>query len=175
MRKNIKIVIFDCDGVFSDGIYSVSSNGIVTKNFYTRDFSALEKLLKRGHIVPILTGSEDQCFYNKCSTNKFLMKYNNLFIAHGCYDKKEFIEKGGISLFAKGRGIEAEVEDGWENIAYMGDAGNDLECMKLAAISGCPCDAEEPIIEIADYVSPHKGGHGAIVDFVKYLLETNNE
>ena len=175
MLKNIKIVAFDIDGTLTDGMYQVSSNGVVTKNFYTRDFAAIEKLLKRGYIVPILTGSEDQCFYNKCSTNKFLKKYNNLFIANGCCDKKEFIETGGISIFAAGRGIDVKVEDNWENIAFMGDADNDLEAMQKAAISACPCDAEKPIIEVADYISPHKGGHGAVADFVKYLLEKNNE
>jgi len=174
MLKNIKIVAFDIDGTLTDGIYQVSSDGIISKSFYTRDFAAIEKLLKRGYIVPAITSSEDNCFYNKCSTNGFLTKYNNFFIVNKCCDKKNFIEKGGISIFAKGRGIEVEVEDGWKNIAYMGDAENDLEVMKKAAISACPCDAEKPIIEIADYISPYKGGHGAVADFINYLLETDN-
>ena len=173
MRKNIKILFLDIDGTLTDGIYSVSSNGIITKNFYTRDFCAIERLLKNRIKVFFITSSEDKCIAEKCKTNNFLRKYENqLFIFNKVGIKEEYINylRGKLAP----NNIRNNVGDfHWHEIAYMGDAQNDLASMKLSAISACPCDAEKPIIKIADYVSPYKGGHGAVADFIEHLLEND--
>lgn len=152
------MLILDVDGTLSDGMYLVSSNKVVTKNFYTRDFCAIEKLLKRGIKVLILTSSDDDCIKNKMEINGFLDKYSDkLFVHQRINNKKKHIE------YVWGKC--------WNVIAYMGDAENDLKSMKLSSISACPCDAEKPILKIAKYISPYKGGHGAVADFVEFLLE----
>ena len=63
------------------------------------------------------------------------------------------------------------VEDmSWHNIAYFGDADNDLECMMNAGISGCPNDAFPHIKEKVDFVSKLPGGSGCFYDFVRNIL-----
>ena len=53
----------------------------------------------------------------------------------------------------------------------MGDAENDLECIKAAYWSVCPLDAVPIIQEHADVVCDAKGGYGAVYEMVTYFLE----
>lgn len=60
---------------------------------------------------------------------------------------------------------------GYDEIAYIGDDLNDLECMKLYRIKACPKDAVKGIKKISDYICKKKGGHGAVREFIDLLLE----
>ena len=60
---------------------------------------------------------------------------------------KQLVEKYNISL---------------EEVAYMGDDVNDLECIKLAGVGICPADAFDEVKRDADFVTNAKGGYGAV-------------
>ena len=62
-----------------------------------------------------------------------------------------------------------------ETIGYIGDDLNDLFPMKLTGFIACPADACREITEIANYVSPVKGGNGAVRDVIEYLLRRSGE
>ena len=47
--------------------------------------------------------------------------------------------------------------------------------MKLAGFVGCPVDSCLEIMNHADYVSPVKGGQGAVQDIIEYLLHETGE
>ncbi len=59
MYKEIGLVCFDIDGTLTDGVYQISDKRAVTKSFYTRDFYAIEQLLRAGLMVLIVTQSHD--------------------------------------------------------------------------------------------------------------------
>ena len=46
--------------------------------------------------------------------------------------------------------------------------------MKLCGYIGCPADACSEVKEIADYVSPVSGGHGAARDVIEHYLRENS-
>ena len=160
----IKIVILDLDGSLTDGTYRVSDDDVVTKSFNTKDFHGLSKLQELGVTVYIITSSTDLCIWNQFKRLPKVAKAR-LFIFDSIINKKSFIEKHILS-----KNIT------FDNIAYMGDDENDLECIKLAAITGCPSDA---IYEIQQqdisYISDNKGGHGAVRDFVEFLIRHHKE
>ena len=62
---------------------------------------------------------------------------------------------------------------GFDEIAYIGDDENDIECMKLCGIIGCPSDALDSVKEISDFVSSKNGGDGAVREFIEYILNNN--
>ena len=68
-----------------------------------------------------------------------------------------------------------KVTDDLSMVAYIGDDNNDLPCMKLIkeanGIVGCPFDAVETVKQIADFVSTHRGGDGAVRDFIDWICE----
>jgi len=199
--KNIKLLIIDIDGTITNGDYQVNEDGKVTKSFYTRDFSYIEKILKMGDFpicVLLLTSSWDNCIVNKYMKLSYCDRWNFLLKIH-IEDKKKYIEEEIIQVKNKSPfSIVCDNSDDmtvktiekkhpylnvfsritWDNIAYIGDGINDLESMKLASITGCPEDAEEEIKEESHFVSKCNGGRGAVAEFIKYLIslrETKNE
>jgi 3-deoxy-D-manno-octulosonate 8-phosphate phosphatase (KDO 8-P phosphatase) len=57
-----------------------------------------------------------------------------------------------------------------DNVAYIGDDDNDLECMRAASLAGCPADASENVIKEADFVSARCGGCGAVREFIEWIV-----
>ncbi|WP_242826714.1 KdsC family phosphatase [Butyrivibrio sp. NC2007] len=55
-------------------------------------------------------------------------------------------------------------------IAYIGDDINGLGAMKLCGYIGCPSDSAAEVKELATYVSPIPGGHGATRDVIEHYL-----
>ena len=62
-----------------------------------------------------------------------------------------------------------------DEIGYIGDDLNDLPPMTLVGYVGCPADSCQEIKEIADYVSPIEGGHGAVRDIIEHLLRESGQ
>ena len=164
--EKIKLVAFDVDGTLTDGKYLISDKGSVSKSFYTRDFYGIEELLRNGIGVVIITQSHDDVvqaqlqriashseFWKAAITTGLL----RLFFA--CDNKKNKLEE---------HMAEAGLE--WSEVAYMGDAENDLECLDCAGITAVPNDCIS-IIEDVNYNCSQLGGSGAVHEFVMYLLE----
>lgn len=175
MCKEIDTVICDVDGTLTDGMYTITSSSdarnCVSKSFYTRDFYAIEQILRAGLQVVIITQSHDVVIDEQlrriCSHSEFW---------------KDMCEQGRLILWTavdnKVNLIEDMLQSGvrsWDNIAYIGDAENDYDCIKLAGFSGCPTDAVPYVRDKAMYPSDYRGGHGAVHDFCMYLLEQRNK
>jgi len=158
--SDIKILVLDVDGILTDNLYYISDKGVVTKSFYTRDFYALRIIQEMGIKVFIMTESHDNCIMEQY--NRLLEPSKKLMSVHNRVgSKKKEIED--YILWDKNLS--------WENIAYMGDAENDLECMKVAGITGCPFDAIDAVKEEATFISDKTGGKGCVYDFIQYLLK----
>lgn len=158
--KNIEVLAIDIDGTLTDGIYQVTQNGEIIKSFHTRDFHWIGELLNRDEdiMVCIVTNSTDDCMAQKILQLPY--KDNSRFIIWtGIEDKKKYIN----ASFS------------WNEVAYIGDGMNDLESMKLAAITGCPLDAEDEIKEESHFISKYNGGRGAVAEFIKYLISLRED
>lgn len=171
MFEKIKIVMLDTDGVLTDGIYQVTETGSLIKSFYTRDFYGIEQLMKNNIPVLIFSQSKDTIIKEQinriCRNSAFwaICYSNNVLNCEvGVHNKKDYIED-----FLKEKGLN------WENIAYMGDAENDLECMQLVGFSGCPTDAIPDIRDKSTFQSDYYGGKGAVHDFCMYIIEQKKE
>ena len=46
----------------------------------------------------------------------------------------------------------------------------DFQCMEIAEYKGCPKDAANEIKKIANFVSSHEGGAGAVREFIEWLV-----
>jgi 3-deoxy-D-manno-octulosonate 8-phosphate phosphatase (KDO 8-P phosphatase) len=153
MRK-IKLLIMDVDGTLTDGKLYFAPNGEIMKAFNVKDELIIAELAHHGIISVILTGRESQITINRC---KELMITE---IHQGIHDKVKqlhyIVEKYHCSL---------------HEVAYIGDDLNDLECMKLCGISGCPADAVDQVKIAAHYICNAKGGEGAVREFVEYFVD----
>jgi len=157
-NEEIKVIVVDLDGTLTNGYYHVSDNGILTKSFNTKDFWALEMAQKQDLDIWILTGSTDGVIDAKM---RHLPSYckKRLTLYKGVENKDRWFE----SMFLMNRSLT------WDNIAVIGDGGNDIEIAKKAAFSACPSDALEDLKRVCVYVSTFEGGKGAVCDIVMYL------
>ena len=57
-----------------------------------------------------------------------------------------------------------------ENVCYIGNDINDMKCLKVAGIGVAVADSYPQVLEIADYITTQKGGHGAIREICDLIL-----
>ena len=58
-----------------------------------------------------------------------------------------------------------------EEIAVFGDDLNDLPALTIAGLSAAPADAAEDVKQRVEYITPHKGGRGAVRDLLELILK----
>lgn len=152
--KEIKYLIMDVDGTLTDGKIYMSPSGELMKAFNIKDGCGIHDLLLPAAIQPvIITGRTSDIVVNRCR------EIGIGEIRQGIRDKiKE---------------LRSLTED-LSSVAYIGDDINDLTCMQIVreagGLVGCPADAVEAVKQIADYCAPHKGGDGAVRDFIEWIL-----
>ena len=154
----IKLLIMDVDGTLTDGLLHLSSNGVETKSFSTKDGMGI-RLAQQNNIIPIIiTGRESYCVTRRAKELDIFEVHQNIKIKAPCL--KEIVKKYKVSF---------------EEVAYIGDDLNDLEAMLLCQERGVPNDGEEIMKSYATYICPRNGGYGAVRDFINYLIEKNKK
>ncbi|WP_349946607.1 N-acylneuraminate cytidylyltransferase [Lacrimispora sp. BS-2] len=153
--QHLKMFLTDCDGCLTDGGMYYSENGDELKKFNTRDGYGLSLLKKHGIIRGIVT-SENVSLNQRRAEKLQLEVYEA-----GCLNKLEIIQK-----------LCDQYNISMNEVAYVGDDLNDLEVIKAVGLGCCPADAHDEIRKAANYISPIKGGYGAIRDIIEYILRT---
>jgi len=171
---NIKVCCVDLDGVLTDGTYQVSEDGSFSKTFYTRDFDALSQLLKKDIIVIIMSTSHDDVILKQIERIKIQSNIAELWNKWEKDKKLIVINKSGNKK-DRLNNLLVDIKLEWFNVAYMGDAEGDIECMDLAGFTGCPSDAIDEVKKSAHYPSDFPGGKGAVYDFCINILKKKRE
>ncbi len=141
----IKLLLLDVDGVLTDGRLFFNNQGDEFKAFNTLDGHGIKMLQKSGVKVGIITGRRSD------------------LVARRARDL-------GIEILVQGR------EDKWtalqeilqtepfalEQIAFMGDDWPDLSVMTRVGLALSPVNGHFSVTERAHWISPHKGGEGAV-------------
>jgi 3-deoxy-D-manno-octulosonate 8-phosphate phosphatase (KDO 8-P phosphatase) len=152
--KPITTLVFDVDGVLTDGMLAVLPNGIFARSMNVKDGYALQLAVKRGYIVIIISGGTSG------EVEERLRKLGVTQVYMQVIDKvrvlEEYLSTNNIS---------------WSEVMYMGDDIPDLQVMKQAGIACCPADAVEEIKEVSAYISPKNGGYGCGRDVIEKILK----
>lgn len=151
----IKLLVMDVDGTLTNGQINIGQNGEVFKSFYCRDGLAIIKAAKAGIQPVILTSRISNIVKERAK------ELGIDIVLQGAQNEKKKI----LISYLK----ELEVE--YKNIAYIGDDINDLECMKLCGIVGCPADAVDEVKAISDFISIKNGGYGAVREFIDWIMK----
>lgn len=153
----IKLIVLDVDGTLTDGGVYIDSNGVETKKFNIKDGGGIALATRVGYEFMILTGRKSYCVEKRAQELK--IKY----LFQGVDNKIDVLD-----TFMKERSLLPE------NVAYMGDDFNDLDCMNHVGFVACPADAMKCVKDIADFIADHNGGYGAVRDFCEVLLHNIN-
>jgi 3-deoxy-D-manno-octulosonate 8-phosphate phosphatase (KDO 8-P phosphatase) len=150
---SIKMLVMDVDGTLTDGCIYMGPNGEAMKAFNCQDGYAIAQILPQMGITPvIITGRSSAIVANRAAELKIMHLYQ------GIGDK-----------LPKLRSVAEELGATAEEIAYIGDDLNDLECLQYCGLTGCPADAVPEVQKTVDYVCQRNGGRGAVREFVDYI------
>ena len=158
--QNIKLLIFDVDGVLSDSKIIISNDGNEYKNFDVKDGLGLVFVQKLGIKVAIITGKSSRIVTDRLTAlgldpeDIFQGQKNKLNAYQTLKDKYSLKDS---------------------QIAYMGDDLPDIILMNKVGISAAPADCSNIVSEYADYNCKHNGGNGAAREFCEYLIKLSGK
>ncbi|MGE5399942.1 MAG: KdsC family phosphatase [Ignavibacteriales bacterium] len=153
--RNIRLVLTDIDGVWTDGGLYYTRDGLVMKRFNVKDGMGVNRLRERGIETGIVSGDNSEVINVRGERLKINLIYT------GIQDKKKALDE-----------ICALRNLKYENVAFIGDDVNDIEILQSAGLTAAPGDAMDEIIEMVDYVCKRRGGDGAFREFVELILKT---
>jgi len=155
--KKIKAILFDVDGVLTDGGIIYDDSGLEYKRYNVKDGQIISHLKRLGFIVGAVTGRESDVVKNRCVE----LKLN--FHKHGIKDK--LVE---YNNFKKKYNLKDK------QITYIGDDIIDLSILTRCGLSVTPNDARAYMKQNVDIVTDSKGGEGVFRDIADYILQSQD-
>ena len=155
---DIKLVLTDIDGVWTDGGMYYDNTGNEWKRFNTSDSAGIIFCRKMGVQVGIITGEDTEIVKRRAEK----LKIDYLFM--GVKDKLKVARQLCNEL-----NIDLEKE-----VAYIGDDMNDVPLLQKVMISATPADTPEYVKPFAKWHLKKKGGEGVFREFVEKIMDKYN-
>lgn len=151
--ENIKLLVLDFDGVFTDNRVLVMEDGKEAVLCDRSDGLGLSLLREHG-LEAIILSKEQNPVVSARAEKLGLEVYQSI---NEKLDKlKRIINKKGMGL---------------ENVIYVGNDINDLACMKNTGISIAVADAYPEVKNQADIILGHQGGRGAVREVCELIIK----
>lgn len=150
----IKLFVMDVDGTLTDGRIYIGSAGEMMKAFDVKDGYGIVQLRNKGVIPVIITGRQSEIV--KCRAEELGITERHQGVADKLQKLKEVAERYGCTQ---------------DEIAYIGDDLNDLECIQYCGITACPADAVAEVKAAVGYVCKNEGGRGAVREFTQRIIK----
>jgi 3-deoxy-D-manno-octulosonate 8-phosphate phosphatase (KDO 8-P phosphatase) len=154
IAKHIKLLIFDVDGVLTDGRLFFGDDGQEYKAFYSRDGLGMKLLQRSGVEIGVITAR---------SSKVVVHRMQNLDIKH--------VYQGRLDKIAAFDEMLTKLNVAPEHTAYVGDDVVDLPVMKRVGLAIAVQDAHPFVKKHAHWITHHNGGHGAARDACELIME----
>jgi 3-deoxy-D-manno-octulosonate 8-phosphate phosphatase (KDO 8-P phosphatase) len=152
--SQVRLVIFDVDGVLTDGRLFIGDDGQEYKAFNSKDGHGMRMLQDDGVEIGIITGRTSEVVN---------IRMASLGIRHVYQGRRE---KGpAYEELKRASGLSDE------QVAYVGDDVVDLPVMRQVAFAIAVQDAHRLVKQHAHWITPSKGGRGAARDVCELILE----
>ena len=155
--KNIKVLIFDVDGVLTDGqifvIPNAEGHGVEAKGFAAHDGLGISLGRLGGLRIGIITKRQSQTVAIRANDLKLEFIYQGQ--AHKMNAIKEILSKTGYTL---------------DQLAYVGDDIIDLPVMRQCGLAIATANARKEVKSVAHHVTPNPGGFGGARDAIDFIL-----
>lgn len=152
MVQRIKIVLFDIDGVITDGRRYFDGAGAEFKSLAFKDLDALQMLKDAGYKIGCVTG-EDTLF-----NSQFVHMAALDYAKAACKQKTDALQE-----------LEKQQHISESEICYIGDGKYDIPVMEKVGLALCPNDAIEEVKQVADIILKRNGGDGCIAEVYTLL------
>ena len=151
--QQIKLLVCDVDGVFSDGRIYLGNDGEELKAFHTKDGFGIKALGASGVDIAIITGRKSKIVSNR------MQALNVHHIIQGEEDKLPAL---------KALAIQQNIQ--LNEIAYIGDDVPDLACIQAVGLGVAVMDAHPSVLKHADHITFIRGGFGAVREVCDMIM-----
>lgn len=155
---DIRAILFDVDGVLTDGVISINEYGVESLSFNVKDGQLVGFMKKNGFIFGAISGRNSSC------ARKRLEALQIDFIALGIHNKlipfEEFCSLYRIPP---------------ASICYIGDDVIDIPVLRRVGVSVAPSDASKAVLTLAKFVSSCRGGSGVLREVIDEVILQNQD
>lgn len=151
--SNVRLVVFDVDGVLTDGRLFISEHGESFKCFHVRDGVGIKMLQQHGIPVAVISAKQSG------SLAKRMSDLSVQFFRPGSHDKMEELNR-----------IVSELNIGLKQVLYVGDDMIDLPVLRQVGLSLAPADAYPMVKAEVDWLTESKGGEGVAREVADLVL-----
>ena len=151
--SHVRLLLFDVDGVLTDGVVVMHTDGSESKGFHIRDGAAIVWAQRAGLKVGLLSARSSGATTHRAA--QLAVRIVVQGVANKVTAYEQIIRDAGVD--------EASV-------AYMGDDLLDLPVLKRVGFSAAPADAAPEVRAQVHWVSTAPGGRGAAREMIEFVL-----
>jgi 3-deoxy-D-manno-octulosonate 8-phosphate phosphatase (KDO 8-P phosphatase) len=155
--SKVRLLLFDVDGVLTDGVVIMHADGSESKGFHIRDGAALVWAQRAGIPVGLISARASG------ATTERAAQLDIRIVVQGVASKLAAYEQ-----------IVRDAKLSDEAVAYMGDDLVDLAVLARAGLAAAPADAAPEVRAKAHWVSAATGGRGAVRELVEMVLKAQH-
>lgn len=153
--RRIESVVFDCDGVLTNGSINIAADGGEVKSFNVHDGSGIKYLQRAGLKTAILSGRRAEAVTRRAKELKISCVFQ------GRKDKLKALSE-----------LCRRMKVGPEAVCYVGDDLPDLPVMRAVGFAVAVADARPEVRKAAHYVTRAAGGAGAAREVAEMILQS---
>lgn len=154
----LSLIGFDVDGVFTDGRFYLSDEGVESKAFNTQDGFGIRCLVNNGIRVAVISGRRS------AAVERRMAELGVQHVHLGCKDKvavfQTLLQNSGISA---------------QHSAYVGDDIPDLDVLHAAGTGIAVANAVSEVRDACQWTTAAGGGHGAVREVCDRILKAKTE
>jgi 3-deoxy-D-manno-octulosonate 8-phosphate phosphatase (KDO 8-P phosphatase) len=152
--SNIQMMIFDVDGVLTDGRIIYHDDGTEIKAFDVQDGHGIKLIMRAGIEVALITGRYCKAVEKRAEGLGIQRLYQNAHYKLEAYEK-----------------ILADTGFSDQQTGYMGDDLIDIPVMRRVGFAVSVPDASPHVLPFAHYVTRARGGWGAAREVCELVLQ----
>jgi 3-deoxy-D-manno-octulosonate 8-phosphate phosphatase (KDO 8-P phosphatase) len=156
--RRVRLLLFDVDGVLTDGKVLIHPDGSESKQFAIKDGIAIVAAERSGLLTGVLSGRASAATGHRAQQLGMSIVHENVATKVDTY----------LRILAT-HGLRDE------QVAYMGDDLLDLPVLLRAGLSAAPSDAVSEVRERVHWVSLARGGEGAARELVELVLRAQGK
>ncbi len=156
--KSIKAVLFDVDGVLTDGSLTFDEDGRELKTFNAKDGQGIVMLNKAGILTGIITARKNPTVRHR---------FENLGMTKLYEGEKNKI--AALEDFMK------EYVLNFDEIAYVGDDLPDICVLSKVGLACTPADGMDEVKKYVHFISSKNGGRGAVREICDFILKSSGK
>ena len=152
--QQIKMILFDVDGVLCSGDITYLDNGVEIKTFDVQDGMGVTLARLAGLKTGIITGRKSSAIEKRADELKI-----------------DILKQGSFNKLEPYNEVKKEFGFNDCDICYVGDDLLDIPILNLVGFSVSVPNAREEVKSICDYVTIARGGRGAVREIIDFILK----